>query len=93
MVVQLKVPVHLNAAVIDGSTFYQSQKQVIDADRFLHLCTTNFADSTLSLGWVIDHGTQRYNWTMIKMMYDLIERYFTLVAANLQVSSNYTRNA
>ena len=71
--VQLKVPVHLNAAVIDGRDGL-SDKQVVDGDLFLRSVMNIFPECTLSLSWVTDSSLARYNWTMVKAMYDLIDR-------------------
>jgi len=75
---QLNAPLHLSAAVLNGSDADMSDERVLDAGRFMRLCITHAPDCTLALGWVIGHNCQRYNWTDVKAMYDLLDRWHCL---------------
>ena len=71
---QLNAPLHLSAAVLNGSGAETCVERSLDAGRFLRLCTTHAGDCTLALGWVMGRTCLRYNWTDVKAMYDLLDR-------------------
>jgi len=72
---QLNAPLHLSAAVLNGTDAETSNEKALDAARFMRLCTTHAPDCTLALGWITGPGCRRYNWSNVKAMYDLLDRY------------------
>jgi len=72
--VQLNAPLHLSAAVLNGTDAGSSSDRALDAARYMRLCTTHAADCTLALGWVTGHNCRRYSWSDVKAMYDLLDR-------------------
>jgi len=70
----LNAPLQLSAAVLNGTDAGTSSDRVLNAARFMRLCTTHVPDCTLALGWLTGHAAQRYSWADVKAMYDLIDR-------------------
>jgi len=70
----LRMPVQLSATVV-GDPESSHPSPLINPDQFLRLCTAQFPQSTLALSWSNEPLRQRYNWTDVKIMYDLIDRW------------------
>jgi len=71
---QLNAPLHLSAAVLDGTDAKSSNERSLDAARYLRLCTTHVPHCTLALGWVTGPNCHRYSWSDVKAMYYMLDR-------------------
>ena len=85
------MPVQLSATVVGGGR--EGETPVLMADQFLRLCITQFPQSTLALGWAPPApdptGLARYNWTDVKLMYDLIDRSVQFIEAGFYLLSSH----
>jgi len=88
------MPIQLSASVVgDHHHHTDDHPSYLHADEFLRLCVTQFSESTLALGWAasdlkpVPDVPKRYNWTDVKLMYDLIEKW--QVSQSVDILYNY----
>ncbi|ELT88790.1 hypothetical protein CAPTEDRAFT_189649 [Capitella teleta] len=90
--IQLAVPIHLSAAVLNGPNAEFSTSKPLDASRFIHLCSSLMPRATLSLGWtskMVNGKTSRYSWTTVMQMFDLIHDAQLSLPISLNLESEF----
>lgn len=93
------IPIHLSAAVLNGANAHLSAEKTVDALQFIRLCSKSFPQSTIALGWVTERSQleggegERYNWTDVKMMNDLLERSPVNQPLTFNVRASFARKS
>ena len=84
---------------MNGANAQLSEEKTVDAPQFIRLCSKSFPQSTIALGWVtersqLDGGEgERYNWTNVKMMNDLLEKSPVTQPLTFNVRASFARKS
>ncbi len=90
----MKGPLWLSGQVLKGPN---AISKPLDSPRFLRLCTQDYPDSTLLLGWVTgpisSEGDNAYQWGMVKDMHDLVDKWKISQIIVFSVKAAYARRS
>ena len=94
---QLHVPVHLSAELLEGPNWHLAPNKPLDPQRFFRLCSEIFPRSTVAFGWTngwtADKDNDKYDWSMVKAMHDLIEHRNIKMAITLNIRAVFAKQS
>lgn len=94
---KLHVPVHLSAELLEGPNWHLAPNKPLDHQRFFRLCHEIFPRSTIALGWTngwtADKDNDKYDWSMVKTMHDLIEHRSLKMGITLNIRAVFAKQS